>query len=648
MIFFRHAACTFVAVLFVVIGWSAQADERILKFVSNIEAARDGTLTVTETITVQAEAKQIRRGIFRDIPLTAKAASGRTYQVGFNLLSVLQDGKPAPHFTRRSADGIRIYVGEESVFLQPGNYTYTFVYETDRQIRFFDEYDEIYWNATGVEWAFPIDEAIARVVLPSGVTASGWTGFTGEFGDTGQNFKARSEENGSEVIISTTKPLAPYEGLTVVVTMPPGSIAQPTDTKQFQYFLSDYKYDLIGGAGVLLVLIYYLFAWLKVGRDPAKGVIFPRFTPSAEISPALSRYIANRGFGDGGWVALSSACLSLAVKRRLRLEDNDGEVTLHLEQEGRNGDAPGTGLPKGEAALEKWLSDRDTPLILNENNGKSIQALGNKFCSAIQSESSNVFFKSNWTYLIPAVLMTLATIAVMAVMVFLTQSKAQEEFVIMFLFLSVFATFLSVGFGFIFFRFVNFPVRMGLTFIAFALLMFGAASLADLATGGLQTMPAFPISVAALIAMNVLFFGLIGAPTALGRQKMDEIEGLKLYLSVAEKERLNMVDAPDMSTVQFEKLLPYAVALGVEEPWAKAFEGWLATAAGAAAANSYHPGWYSGRRFDARHISDSVGATASAMAGSFQSSLPAPDTSSSGSSSGSSGGGGGGGGGGGW
>ncbi|MCV0426697.1 MAG: DUF2207 domain-containing protein [Roseibium sp.] len=648
MSIFRCAACTAAAFILVVISWSAQADERILKFVSNIDTARDGTLTVTETITVRAEAKQIRRGIFRDIPLSAKGASGRTYQVGFKLLSVLQDGQPAPHFTRRSADGIRIYVGEESVFLQPGNYTYTFVYETDRQIRFFDSHDEIYWNATGVEWAFPIDEVVARVVLPADVKASDWTGFTGGFGDTDQDFRTRSDENGSEVIFTTTKALAPHEGLTVVVNMPAGSIAQPTDAQQFQYFLSDYKYDLIGGAGALLVLIYYLYAWMRVGRDPAKGVIFPRFNPPAEISPALSRYIVNRGFGDGGWVALSAACLSLAVKKRLRLEDNDGEVTLHLEPEGRNGRAPGSELPKGEAVLEKWLNDRDSPLILNENNGKSIQALGSKFCGAILGESSNVFFKSNWTYLIPAVLLTIVTIAVMVALVFLTQSKAQQEFVIMFLFLSVFATFLSVGFGFIFFRLVSFPVRIVLTFIAFGLLMFGVASLANLATGGLDSMPAFPLSVAALIAMNVLFFGLIGAPTALGRQKLDEIEGLKLYLSVAEKDRLNMTEAPDMSTIHFEKLLPYAVALGVERPWAKAFEGWLATSAGAAEASRYHPGWYSGRTFDARHISDSVGATASAMAGSFQSSLPAPDTSSSGSSGGSSGGGGGGGGGGGW
>ena len=113
-----------------------------------------------------------------------------------------------------------------------------------------------------------------------------------------------------------------------------------------------------------------------------------------------------------------------------------------------------------------------------------------------------------------------------------------------------------------------------------------------------------------------------------------------------------MAEAPDMSTVHFEELLPYAVALGVEKPWSNAFEGWLSTAAGAAAAASYHPNWYSGRTFDAHRVSHSLSNTTSAMAQSFRSSLPVPKSSSSGFSGGSSGGfsggGGGGGGGGGW
>ncbi|WP_299480225.1 DUF2207 domain-containing protein [uncultured Roseibium sp.] len=643
----RIAASALAALILLCLGWGAHADERILRYVSNIEVAQDGVLTVTETITVRSEAREIRRGIFRDLPLTAVGANGRSYRVGFKLLQVLQDGRPAPHFVRDSADGVRIYIGEENVFLQPGIYTYTIEYETDRQIRFIESYDQIYWNATGNEWNFPIDEAIARVVLPSGIRAIETTAYTGAFGSRDQFFEAGTEDDGNTVLFSTTQSLLAEEGFTIVVDMPAGSVARPTGAEELEYFLADFRLELIGGTGIVLVLFYYLWAWIKVGRDPAKGVIFPRFQPPANISPALAKYIENRGFGDGQWVALSAACLNLAVKKRLKLEDDDGDMTVSLLPEGRNGEAPGTGLPRGEAALEKWLSGRGSSLTLNEANGNSIQTLGSKFTGAIERESGGLYFKSNWTYLIPGVLLSLATFALLVFFGLL--GSQQQEFVMLFLFFSVFATFFSAGLGALALGSLNFPLRLIFTLGFFALGMGIAATLANLITGALASMIAFPVSVAILVAINIVFFLIIDAPTTLGRKFLDEIEGLKLYLSVAEKERLNMSNMPDMSTVHFENLLPYAVALGVEKPWSKAFEGWLASAAGAAAAASYDPDWYSGRSFDARRVSDSVSATAGAMAGSFISSLPAPETSSSGSSSsGSSGGGGGGGGGGGW
>ncbi|MCK7610805.1 DUF2207 domain-containing protein [Roseibium sediminicola] len=645
---FHRMCLAIVSVCFLLLAnLTAQADERVLNYLSDIELGADGGLTVTETITVRVEWNQIERGIYRDFPLTAKAANGRLYRVGFDLLSVEMDGEPAPHFIRDNNKGIRIYVGEESRFVPKGIHTYTLKYRTDRQVRFFDTHDELYWNVTGNDWSFAIDEVTARVTLPDSVRAIEWTAYTGAFGETYQNYTAEASDDRSEVTFKTTQTLWYNEGLTIVVTMPVGSIARPDSSQAFQNFLQDYRADLIGGAGALIVFVFYLIAWLRVGRDPAKGGIFPRFTPPADISPALARYIDKRGFGDGGWIALSAACLNLAVKNRLSLREEDDDMTLSLNIRGRDGKAPGEDLPKGEAALEKWLDKRGHPLKLNKANGTSIQKLGNIFTGAITSENHNVFFRSNWLILVTGVLLSLATLV--ALFLLAPQAPNEQEFMILFLFLSVFATVFPSAFGLIFLPVSNYPLRIVIVLAIVGIALFGAALLAGLATGGLDTLPAVPVVVMVLVGTNLLAMSFMGAPTLLGREKLDIIEGLKLYLSVAEKDRLNMSEAPDMSTGHFEELLPYAVALGVEKPWAKAFEGWLATAAGAAAAASYNPHWYAGRDFDVRRISDSVGHTASAMAGSFQSSVPAPSSSSSGSSGGgSSGGGGGGGGGGGW
>ncbi len=123
--------------------------------------------------------------------------------------------------------------------------------------------------------------------------------------------------------------------------------------------------------------------------------------------------------------------------------------------------------------------------------------------------------------------------------------------------------------------------------------------------------------------------------TDAGAKEWAKVQGLKLYLGVAEKDRLNFTDAPERTPEIFNKLLPYAVALGVEKEWAKQFENMdLSTSSG---------GWYNG---GTSHLSST--ALASGIGTSFASSFSNNTTVSSSSSGGSSGGGFGGGGGGSW
>jgi uncharacterized membrane protein len=161
--------------------------------------------------------------------------------------------------------------------------------------------------------------------------------------------------------------------------------------------------------------------------------------------------------------------------------------------------------------------------------------------------------------------------------------------------------------------------------------------------------PATLATIAGIFMINVLFFFLLGAPTPLGRKMMDGIAGLKTYINLAEKDRMNLAGAPAMSPQHFETMLPYAVALGLEKPWSNAFQAWLASAAGAATAASYSPHWYRGGNFSSNSIGKTMAGLPASIGKSMTNAMPAPKSSSSGfSGGGSSGGGGGGGGGGGW
>jgi uncharacterized membrane protein len=164
------------------------------------------------------------------------------------------------------------------------------------------------------------------------------------------------------------------------------------------------------------------------------------------------------------------------------------------------------------------------------------------------------------------------------------------------------------------------------------------------ARGPLDMLPL--VAPFALGAAATLGFSLLQAATAEGRKVMDRIEGFRQYLGVAEEDRLNALNPPDKTPELFERFLPYAVALDVENVWAKRFTAVLAAAGTAAAVNT----WYTGNqdwRHDPVSFADHLGTE---FSNTVSSASTAPGSSDSGGSSGggSSSGGGGGGGGSGW
>jgi len=70
----------------------------------------------------------------------------------------------------------------------------------------------------------------------------------------------------------------------------------------------------------------------------------------------------------------------------------------------------------------------------------------------------------------------------------------------------------------------------------------------------------------------IVFSFFMPVKTIKGVKARDHILGLKEYLKVAEKDRIKFHNAPEKNPQLFEKLLPYAMVLGVEKEWAKQFE----------------------------------------------------------------------------
>lgn len=544
------------------------AEERIVAFHSNIGIAVDGTMTVTEIIRVRAEGNNIRRGIYREFPTSYRDRLGNRYNVRFRVTGLTRNGQPEPWESHARGNGVRIDFGDDSFLPVPAEHEYALTYETSRQLGFFDDHDELYWNVTGVGWSFPIDQASATVLLPQVVPAPQLVmeGYTGEYGANGQDYLTSVSDGVG--MIRTTRALPPQEGLTLVLSWPKGIVQAPTRAERTRDLMQDNNALLLALLTLVANCFYLGAAWARVGRDPAAGVIFPHYEPPAGCTPALARHVLHMGY-DGK--ALTAALVNLAVQGYLHMEQQGGKYRLERR-------AGSMQLPADEQALHDALFKRAAVLQLDNSNHTVVSSARSAHARQLQQASHGIHFVGNGRYLLPSMLVSAAMLFVIVM---------------------------------------------------------------------LQAVVPLVIGIFLLIALLHAIFGwLLKAPTATGRALMDQLEGFRLYLEVAEKDEMNLRNPPALTPAVFERCLPYAIALGVEQQWGARFSRALAAAQAAPSMRGYQPLWYSGR-FDVNHIGDFTRAVGGSLGNAIASAATPPGSTSGAGGRGFSGGGGGGGGGGG-
>ena len=337
----------------------ARADERILSWHSHIVVEKSGDLVVTETIRVRAEGDRIKRGIYRDIPLLLEDRFQPLRKLlalplakPFDVVSVKRDGNKENYRTERIGEGaIRIRIGRADVFLKPGSYTYEVKYRTGRQLYFEEDRDVLYWNVNGTEWEFPTDKVTATVHLPSGIKGTKVRGYTGKLGEGGKAYRAELTETGARIVAA--RRFQPKENLTVELEWPSGLL----DARAYEEARISLFRDLpLVAFGLLLLagaLVYYLVAWLKVGKDPEEGTIIPLYGPPEGLSAAAVRYIAQMGHDKK---CFSAGVVGLAAKGQATIEKDGKVFVLH----------PRELTPEQEGQLLK---------LLNEGEGKELEEI---------------------------------------------------------------------------------------------------------------------------------------------------------------------------------------------------------------------------------------------------------------------------------
>ena len=568
--------------LLLALAWAlpaaAQQDggERILDYDVDIAIQTDGSVEITERITVRAEGRAIRRGIVREFPTRYRDRFGDRVVVDFEVLEVLRNGQPEPWFTERVSNGVRVNTGNDDFLPVPAEHVFTLRYRTNRQLGFFEQHDELYFNAMGHSSSLRVDggRVTARLPAPVPVAEMELDGFTGREGGRGRAFNGSLAEAGV-AHWELAAPLARREGFTVLLTFPKGVVAEPGTVQRLGWQLRDNAAAIVALAGLALLLGWCLNRWRAIGRDPHPGTIIVRYEPPPGYSPAELRYMQRRAHDSTGFSAdLLAAAVAGAVtiQRETRTLRTD-RWTVH------RADAPQS-LHAGSAPArlaDKLLRRGADSVVLQSSNASRIREAMSEHRKQVGSRIVPALYRHNAGSVGIAALILIATLVASVLLVVLT------------------------GSGF-----------------ALAGILLGAG-----------------------LAVTVTFGFLIGAPTPAGRELLDQIEGFRRYLGVAEKQDLQALQGPserepELDAGRFERLLPYAVALDVEDAWTGKFTAAVGAAAAAAATASMT--WYaaSGR---GANLGDLGGMTRSLSKG--LSSQIASSSSPPGSSSGGGGGGGG-------
>ena len=621
----------------------AQDQEEILKYHSEINVQPYGYLNVTEDITVRSNGYDIKRGIFRSFPVRYRDRYNNQVSVGLKVLSVKKDGNDEPYKVIRQGDYDVIRIGDENTLLAPGIYSYSISYKTDRQIGFFKEFDELYWNAIGPEWDFTILEASARINLPSGGIIGQYAAYSGKSGASSCSCTLEKEAENS-LYVKTNEPLLAKEALTIAVSWQKGLIPAPSQAEKTNAFFRDNAGIFILAIGLLLVLAYYFYSWNKVGRDPHKGGIYPMFDPPKGLDAASMRYLYKMNFDSQTYLA---GIVELATKGWVKIiEEKKKKFTLEKIQTKEGNLNPGY-----KKIMNSLFPLGEERISLEQKEHKKIGGAMRALQKDLYSRLHGSHFKNNYTWVVPGFILSILILALAIKYTIPLLLEAEKTLLIFGL---VYCVLLLIFLGKIFMTYMEYMDKGHVkrsTVIIESLILAILIGVPVFLIIQFNIKPAFGFLFLFLLIglTNVVFISLMKAPTVKGRKLMDEIEGFRMYLNAAEKPLLETYNPPGVTPEVFEKFLPYAIALEVGEAWGKAFEKSL-TELGEEYQNrsSYRPIWYTGSAFTAGSLAAFSSDLSSTFGSAIANSSSPPGSSSGSGGGGSAGGGGGGGGGGGW
>jgi hypothetical protein len=564
--------------------------EGIPYFASDVVVQPNSTTTVRETIRVVAKGQQILNNLYRDLPSQYEDAQGHVYSVDVRVLDVRRDGKPEQYSTTSIKDGTRVYLGAPNAPLATGDYTYTLTYQVVGDLAFHPDRDALYWPVTGSNWTIPIDCVTATVQLPSevpriGIHANGWVGPE----DTPSRQVVGTIDRGGVTTFVADGPLGLHQGLTISVDWPRGFVREPVAAGQSLPVVGAGESVQVSLLGLALVAVYSLWAWKWVRRGP-RGQVVSVDRPPDGLSPAAARFLETGGFDERSLVA---AIIGLAVKGYLIIREGatSRDVAIALPARSReetvqtpaastrqpvrsydllkvDGDAGRSRLTPEEGGVLAELFASSSRCRISQENHDEIHRAINELKRLVGALYEDTYFTTNGRYLIPSLLLSLATIVATALAETNRAALSLEASAVWFVVALglVYATTILLGMALIASRFTSARRRLlfaGL-FVAVYLLPLFLTYLALARTA--RTSPLVVVLLGGLGILLAVLRKLLVTPTLQGRRARERLDGFKAFLADVGR-RVQDGDEVPARPDAWQASTAYAVALDMDKGW---------------------------------------------------------------------------------
>lgn len=313
----------------------------------------------------------------------------------------------------------------------------------------------------------------------------------------------------------------------------------------------------IGYALASSLALYYLIAWLLVGRNRSKSSVVVRYIPPDNMSPAAMRFIYTMGADGRTYTAILAR---LAARGLLEIVPQKNGVILK-RQESDHRAAKFRDLPPEEKAVYKELFEWEEQVTLQRPEWRTVE----KLHDALQKQLGGKFFTRHLAWVVTGLALSGAAAAWLSAITLFGKDPADAWMMCAFTGLTVA---MYGAFGYQMWDSNRLAIRLALRgmyrrrtlplLLAFVLIY---PALWLLIWHGV---PAFAGFTEAMILMNTFLPSCLRNYTAEGRRVRDEIEGFRRFLAGTEQDQLQRMDPAGKPPRMDLEFVPYAIA---RESW---------------------------------------------------------------------------------